>query len=263
MTAEIDEAQMQQVLTNLVVNAIQAMPQGGRLMLPAGARAAPLRRRTSVATPADYVTRHASTTRERASPPSILPHIFEPFFTTKDVGEAPASGSPSPTASCASTAAGSTSRAEPGEGSRFTIFLRPRPSRRCARRSRERARPDRRRRSRACASCSRPGCAARGFAVDSRTDPTEALAVLPRGGLRRRRHRPQHARHERARAVRAHRREPARRPGHRPHRLRQPRDGGRGDPRRRLRLHHQARSRSTRSRSRSSARSSTARCARR
>ena len=37
-----------------------------------------------------------------------------------------------------------------------------------------------------------------------------------------------------------HRREPAGRPGHRDHGVRQPRDRGRGDPRRRLRLHHQA-----------------------
>jgi signal transduction histidine kinase len=37
-------------------------------------------------------------------PGDVMPRIFDPFFTTKDVGRAPASASPSPTASSRNTA---------------------------------------------------------------------------------------------------------------------------------------------------------------
>jgi two-component system NtrC family sensor kinase len=80
----MDEAQVQQVIANLLLNAIQAMPEGGRVDIaldqlrvspPGGA---PGQR--------DYV-RLVIADEGSGIPPESLPRIFEPFFTTKDVGD--------------------------------------------------------------------------------------------------------------------------------------------------------------------------------
>jgi two-component system NtrC family sensor kinase len=125
VTAQIDEAQVQQVLANLVVNGLQAMPHGGRLALRLGQRrAAPPP--DIGGPPADYVT---VTVEDEGTgiAPELLPRIFEPFFTTKEVGEGTGLG--------LSVAYGIVQEhggwievdSRPGEGSRFTIFLRPAP----------------------------------------------------------------------------------------------------------------------------------------
>jgi signal transduction histidine kinase len=85
LRVEADDSQLQQVMTNLVINAIHAMPSGGTVELSA---------RIAEQTPPPYVggavtswiaidvrdtgTGMDAETRER---------IFEPFYTTKDVGE--------------------------------------------------------------------------------------------------------------------------------------------------------------------------------
>jgi signal transduction histidine kinase len=80
----MDEAQLQQVLTNLMLNAIQAMPDGGRVDISLDElRAA---RPGDAAAARDYV-RLAIADQGVGIAPANLPRIFEPFFTTKDVGE--------------------------------------------------------------------------------------------------------------------------------------------------------------------------------
>ena len=66
-------SELNQVWTNLIVNAIDAMPEGGELRI-----------RTSHDTQ-DVVVE----LRDNGAgiPADVLPHIFEPFFTTKPVGE--------------------------------------------------------------------------------------------------------------------------------------------------------------------------------
>ncbi len=68
-----DASQLQQVLVNLVVNAIQAMPDGGRLTIATQHRAS-----TAVLRVADTGLGMSAEVRER---------VFLPFFTTKDVNE--------------------------------------------------------------------------------------------------------------------------------------------------------------------------------
>ncbi len=68
-----DSRQLQQVVLNLVTNALQAMPDGGELRLIASGDA-------------DRVTLQITDTGG-GIPESVRPHIFEPFFTTKPEGE--------------------------------------------------------------------------------------------------------------------------------------------------------------------------------
>ena len=81
----IDAGQIQQVITNLVMNAIQAMPRGGSVETSLSRR--------RVQPPADVGGPETECLCLRVADqgegiaPEHLPHIFEPFFTTKDVGE--------------------------------------------------------------------------------------------------------------------------------------------------------------------------------
>jgi signal transduction histidine kinase len=83
-TALVDAGQIQQVLSNLVMNAIQAMPGGGAVELSL------LRAHTEP--PAELHAREGEYLCVRVKDqgegiaPETLSRIFEPFFTTKDVG---------------------------------------------------------------------------------------------------------------------------------------------------------------------------------
>jgi signal transduction histidine kinase len=119
--AWLDSSQIQQVLTNLVVNAIQAMPDGGLVTTALG---------TAMASPpdrADLATSAYQTITVEDQGHGIaaedLKQIFEPFYTTKDVGEGTGLG--------LSIAFGIVQEhggwidvvSEPGKGSKFTVFL--------------------------------------------------------------------------------------------------------------------------------------------
>jgi PAS domain S-box-containing protein len=83
-----DPGQIEQVVVNLIVNARDAMPRGGRLLIE-----------TSNATLSeDYTRTHADVAVGRyvmtavsdtgvGIPDDIKPHLFEPFFTTKGPGQ--------------------------------------------------------------------------------------------------------------------------------------------------------------------------------
>ncbi|HEY3816864.1 MAG TPA: HAMP domain-containing sensor histidine kinase [Polyangiaceae bacterium] len=83
-TADVDGGQIQQVITNLVMNAVQAMPQGGTVELSLDTE--------RLEPPAELHKPEGEHLRLRVKDtgqgiaPEHLPHIFEPFFTTKDVG---------------------------------------------------------------------------------------------------------------------------------------------------------------------------------
>ncbi len=87
-----DPNQLQQVIANLVINSVQAMPRGGAVTLSvAKVRATP---------PADLGGPEAPYARldvhDHGSgiSPEVLPRIFEPFFTTKPVGDGNGLGLP-------------------------------------------------------------------------------------------------------------------------------------------------------------------------
>jgi signal transduction histidine kinase len=84
--ARVDAAQVQQVVTNLVMNSIQAqIGKGGQVRVRTRASCPPLPNRPNL-----DVSGYACLIVEddgQGMTPGVLERIFEPFFTTKDVGE--------------------------------------------------------------------------------------------------------------------------------------------------------------------------------
>ncbi len=104
-----DPSQLHQVLVNLVVNAIQAMPEGGTIAL----------RTSGGAKQVKLVVEDEGV----GMPPEVLRQVFVPFFTTKDVGQGTGLGLS--VAHGIVTAHGGTIHVEStvGRGSRFAIRL--------------------------------------------------------------------------------------------------------------------------------------------
>ena len=78
-----DPDQLQQVFLNILLNAIQAMPNGGTLRISIHPRE--ISRRGVGDRPAPYVEIAVADTG-KGIPPEVLQHIFDPFFTTKEKG---------------------------------------------------------------------------------------------------------------------------------------------------------------------------------
>lgn len=105
-----DYKSLQQVFLNLFINAIQAMPKGGRLSTKA------------YASDEEWVKIEVSDTGEGIDPEQI-PHIFDPFFTTKEVGRGTGLGL-SVTYGILQKHGGSIEvHSEKGVGTTFTIVL--------------------------------------------------------------------------------------------------------------------------------------------
>ena len=118
-TAEVDEGQISQVIHNLVINADQAMPEGGALKVRAenilvnGQQNIPLPEGKYIAV--------AVSDQGIGIPKEYITKIFDPFFTTKQ------KGSGLGLASCYSILVNHggyiTAVSEPGAGATFTFYL--------------------------------------------------------------------------------------------------------------------------------------------
>lgn len=81
--ADVDKGQISQVVQNIVINAVQAMAQGGRLDLDLANEEVTVDHRLLAA--GRYIRLTISDTGP-GIPPHALPRIFDPYFTTKKAG---------------------------------------------------------------------------------------------------------------------------------------------------------------------------------
>ncbi|MBA3521303.1 MAG: response regulator [Gemmatimonadales bacterium] len=121
-----DHDQLIQVLINLALNARDAMPRGGRLLL--STRSAPMDPGNrlpgqTVVIPAGRYTELVIEDTGRGIPAGVLPHIFEPFFTTKDVGRGTGLGLSTVYGIVKQSGGFLWAVSDPERGSRFTILL--------------------------------------------------------------------------------------------------------------------------------------------
>jgi signal transduction histidine kinase len=118
---QVDTSMIEQALTNLVVNAIQAMPTGGTISVRLGADV--------ITPPADIegpVAEYAYVCVEDQGvgmTSEQMTHAFEPFFTTKDVGEGTGLGLSVAYGIVRDHGGWIGVASEIGKGSRFSIYL--------------------------------------------------------------------------------------------------------------------------------------------
>ncbi|HSM07325.1 MAG TPA: PAS domain S-box protein [Longimicrobiales bacterium] len=118
----MDPSHLDQVLTNLCVNARDAMPRGGRIVI--GLRNVPASCSVDGIDPAPGDRVLLSVADEGVGmEPALLENVFEPFFTTKATGEGTGLGLAT-VHGIVSQAGGTVDvRSAPGEGSDFRILL--------------------------------------------------------------------------------------------------------------------------------------------
>ena len=119
-----DLNQFEQVIVNLVVNARDAMPDGGKIHVRTrnvtSAECALFRQPTLTA--ADYVAIEVEDTGT-GIPADVMDKIFEPFFTTKEVGKGTGLGLSMVYGIVKQTGGWVFCESEPGRGTIFRIFL--------------------------------------------------------------------------------------------------------------------------------------------
>lgn len=120
----IDTSQLDQVLTNLALNARDAMPRGGELIIETAnvTLGESYSRQREDADPGDYVLMSFSDTG-RGMPPEALEQVFEPFFTTKDVSEGTGMGLATVYGIIKQHGGTIHVHSEPGKGTTFKIHL--------------------------------------------------------------------------------------------------------------------------------------------
>jgi two-component system, cell cycle sensor histidine kinase and response regulator CckA len=124
LTTRADAGMLDQVLLNLAVNARDAMPGGGRLVIKTAERQIDraVAQVHSDAAPGRFVTFSVSDTGS-GIPAEILPQIFEPFFTTKEPGKGTGLGLATAFGIVKQHHGWITVESEPGQGATFTVFL--------------------------------------------------------------------------------------------------------------------------------------------
>lgn len=124
LRVKADPALLEQVVMNLVVNARDAMPTGGKLTIETAAADldhVPMYHINPMA-PGPYV-RLSVADSGCGMAPEIQAHIFEPFFTTKEEGKGTGLGLSTVFGIVTQGGGGLDVTSETGEGSRFDVYL--------------------------------------------------------------------------------------------------------------------------------------------
>jgi signal transduction histidine kinase len=121
--AHIDASQFQAAILNIIVNARDAMPDGGgRLHIETRNLDAPEIAATGQLAPGSYIA--ISTTDDGAGiPPEVLGRVFEPFFTTKEVGKGSGLGLSQVYGFAKESGGLAQITSEPGSGTTVTMVL--------------------------------------------------------------------------------------------------------------------------------------------
>jgi CheY-like chemotaxis protein len=119
-----DATQLHQILLNLCVNARDAMPNGGTLMLEAQRMDVDAAYATSIpdAKPGNYVVLRVRDTGT-GIPPEMLHRIFDPFFTTKGPDKGTGLGLSTVMGIVKGHGGFLQVHSQPGQGSTFTVYL--------------------------------------------------------------------------------------------------------------------------------------------
>ena len=113
LVVRADPTRLQQVMTNLVANAGQALAGGGTLTI----EVAPVEDRGRAWTRIDVADTGPGI------PPDVLPRVFEPFFTTKAAGKGSGLGLPQVQALAGAHGGHVTIRSAVGEGTVVSVWL--------------------------------------------------------------------------------------------------------------------------------------------
>jgi two-component system, cell cycle sensor histidine kinase and response regulator CckA len=121
-----DAGQMEQVLMNLVLNARDAMPNGGRIVVCTESvdQPAPLQHRFGWLEPGQYVTLSVRDSGLGMTE-EILEHLFEPFFTTKAQGKGTGLGLATVHGIVVQSGGQIVVDTSPERGTEFRVFLPP------------------------------------------------------------------------------------------------------------------------------------------
>lgn len=109
-----DSARIEQVLLNLINNALDAMPDGGRITFRTGLHDEARRGRSVLVAVEDTGS---------GIPPELLPRIFDPFFTTKEVGQGTGLGLSISYGIMEEHGGAIVAESSPGQGTTFTLEL--------------------------------------------------------------------------------------------------------------------------------------------
>src|SRR5436305_1154965 len=129
LAANIDSAQFETALLNLIVNARDAMPKGGSVRISTGRKklGAAEAKAMSELPPGDYVTVAIADTG-RGIAPGVVSRGFEPFFTTKEVGKGSGLGISQVYGFVTQSGGHVASDSKPGAGTTVTLYLPPAPA---------------------------------------------------------------------------------------------------------------------------------------